>query len=81
MKLEAATKTKLEHGKARLAAEFTSVPPTAISASVDATAGQLLESASFDDYIPLLAQKDVRNRYSDCVRPESRSAAGRPLDG
>jgi hypothetical protein len=68
MKLESATKTKLEHGKTRLAAEFDAVPRGLISTAVDATAGQLLQEARFDDYIPLLAQRYVRAR----LRAQSR---------
>jgi hypothetical protein len=63
MKLEPATKAKLEHGKATLAAELATVPRAVISNSVDATAARLLRSARFDDYIPLLAQKYVRNGF------------------
>jgi hypothetical protein len=62
MKLEPPTKAKLEHGKTTLAEEFTTVPRTVISTSVDATAGHLLRSARFDDYIPLLARRYVRDR-------------------
>ena len=68
MRLEPATKTKLEHGKTRLAAEFEMVPRALISTAVDATAGHLLQVARFDDYIPLLAQRYVRTRLREHAR-------------
>ena len=65
MRLEPATKTKLDHGKERLAAEFDTVPRSVIFRAVDATAARLLRAARFDDYIPMLAQRYVRNHLMD----------------
>jgi hypothetical protein len=65
MELKPETQTKLQHGKERLAAEFNTVPEQAIAKAVDGAAGRLLRLARFDDYIPMLAQRYVRDSLLD----------------
>jgi Protein of unknown function (DUF3562) len=65
MRLQPATRTKLEHGKDRLAGEFTNVPKSQIEDAVDAAAGRLPRVARFDDYVPMLAQRYVRDTLLD----------------
>ena len=62
MSLRAATRSKVEHAARALAVEFESVPGAVIAAEVEATAMRLLEHARFDDYIPILAHRYVRER-------------------
>ena len=62
MSLRAATKSKVEHAARALAAEFEAVPGAVIAAEVEATAIRLLEHAHFDDYVPTLAHRYVRER-------------------
>jgi hypothetical protein len=65
MKLQPATKLKLEDGKERLAAEFTSVPKEEIGGAIDHVAGQLVGVARFDDFVPVLAERHVRDVLLD----------------
>jgi hypothetical protein len=62
MILTTTTRTKLEHSAKMLAAEFDGVPQAVIAHQVAATAALLLENASFDDYIPILTHRFVRQR-------------------
>jgi hypothetical protein len=62
MILTATTRTKLEHSAKMLAAEFDGVPQAVIAHQVDAAAALLLKTASFDDYIPVLTHRYVRQR-------------------
>ena len=55
-----ATKTKLQHSKEALAAEFEHVPPEDIARRLEEIAHWLLEAARFDDYIPVLAHRYAR---------------------
>jgi hypothetical protein len=74
--LGAATKLKIEHAARALAAEFEAVPCAVIAAEVEATAIRLLEHARFDDYIPILAHRYVRERLrSDGLDPGFAEAA------
>ena len=65
MELQPDTKTKIEHGKDRLVAEFSDVPREEIEKAVDGAAGRLLRIAHFDDYVPMLAQRYVRDSLLD----------------
>jgi hypothetical protein len=65
MKLQPATKHKLEVGRERLAAEFTSVPEDEIGGAIDRVAGRLVEIAHFDDFVPVLAERRVRDVLLD----------------
>jgi hypothetical protein len=58
--LRAATRSKIEHETKTLALEFKDVPRALIAAEVEATATRLLEHARFDDYIPVLVYRYVR---------------------
>ncbi len=62
MKLTPATKAKLEQSKRMLEAEFNTVPHDQIEREIEAIATALVEEAHFDDYIPILAQRSVRDR-------------------
>jgi hypothetical protein len=62
MILKPATTTKLEHIARLLAEEFEAEPDSLITSEVEATAARLLESARFDDYVPILAHRYVRAR-------------------
>jgi predicted ATP-grasp superfamily ATP-dependent carboligase len=65
MKPRPTTDVMLEHGKERLATEFSEVPKDEISKAVDGAAGRLLQVARFDDYVPVLAQRYVRDSLLD----------------
>jgi hypothetical protein len=65
MILQPTTRTKLEHGKERLATEFTGIPKGEIANAVDGAADRLLRLARFDAYVPMLAQRSVRDRLLD----------------
>jgi hypothetical protein len=65
MRLQPATKLKLEVGKERLAAEFTSVPEDEIAGAVDRVAVRLVDVARFDDFVPVLAERRVRDVLLD----------------
>jgi hypothetical protein len=58
--LRATTKSKIERETRTLALEFKAVPHALIAAEVEATATRLLEHARFDDYIPVLVYRYVR---------------------
>jgi hypothetical protein len=63
--LRTTTKTKIEHETKTLAQEFRAVPHPIIAAEVEASAARLLEHARFDDYIPLLVYRHVREVLHD----------------
>jgi uncharacterized protein DUF3562 len=69
MKLRTETKRKVEHGKVRLAVEFWTTPPAEIAKRVDDATHRLLEEAHFDDYVPVLAQRLVRDDLLDRQKP------------
>ena len=75
MVLRAVTRSKIEHETKTLALEFKTVPHALIAAEVEATATRLLEHARFDDYIPVLVYRHVRealrNRESACALVEA----------
>jgi hypothetical protein len=62
MILKTTTRTKLEHSARALKTEFDAVPYAVIAADVEATARSLLERARFDDYVPILTHRYVRDR-------------------
>jgi hypothetical protein len=62
MVLRAVTKQKLEFSTRMLAREFEAVPRGVIASEVEATAARLLENALFDEYVPILAHRYVRDR-------------------
>jgi hypothetical protein len=63
--VRAATRSKIEHETKTLAREFPALPYALIAAEVEATATRLLEHARFDDYIPLLVYRYVREALHD----------------
>jgi len=65
MNLKAETKVKLERSVKILAGEFAAVPRPLIASEVEANAARLLESARFDDYVPILAHRYVRDRLRE----------------
>ena len=67
MVLRAATKSKLEFSARILAREFEAVPRGVIAAEIEATAARLLENARFDEYIPVLTHRYVRERLQEPV--------------
>jgi hypothetical protein len=71
--LRAATRSKIEHATRTLADEFDAVPHDFIAAELEATAMRLLERARFDDYVPLLAHRYVRETLRN--RPPARGFA------
>jgi hypothetical protein len=60
--MRAITRSKIEHATKTLALEFKGAPQSIIAAEVEATATRLLEHARFDDYIPVLVHRYVRER-------------------
>ena len=60
MILRAVTRSKIDHETKTLALEFKAVPHAIIAAEVEATTTRLLEHARFDDYIPVLVYRYVR---------------------
>jgi hypothetical protein len=60
MRATRATEVKLEHSKRALMAEFRGVAPDEIAHRVDEIAHALLESAQFDDYVPVLTHRYTR---------------------
>jgi hypothetical protein len=69
MKLRTETKRKVEHGKVRLAVEFWTTPPEEIAHQIDEATEHLLEEARFDDYVPVLAHRVVRDDLLDRKKP------------
>ena len=67
MVLSAATKAKLEFSAKILAREFEAVPHGVIATEIEATAARLLESARFDEYVPVLTHRYVRERLQEPV--------------
>jgi len=59
------TRSKIEHATKTLALEFEDTPRAAIAAAVEAVARRLLEHARFDDYVPVLAHRYVREALRD----------------
>jgi hypothetical protein len=60
--LRTATKARLEFSARILAKEFEAVPHGLIASEIKATAARLLEHARFDDYVPVLTHRYVRDR-------------------
>jgi hypothetical protein len=75
MILKTATKTKLEHISKMLATEFQAVPDGVIASDVDMTAARLLETASFDDYVPILTHRYVRARLRSAASAQELAKA------
>jgi hypothetical protein len=67
MVFRAATKAKLELSTKILAREFKAVPHALIASEIEATAARLLEGARFDDFVPILTHRYVRDRLKDPV--------------
>jgi len=67
MVLRAATKAKLEFSAKILAREFEAVPHGVIATEIEATAARLLENARFDEYVPVLTHRYVRERLQGPV--------------
>jgi hypothetical protein len=60
-----ATLVKLEHCTKILAAEFSSVPRARIAYEVETHSTRLLETANFDDFVPILTHRYVRDQLRD----------------
>ena len=62
MRLTTTTTKHLEQVPGSLKAEFPGVPLEAIEHDLEERVRQLITNAHFDDYIPLLARRAVRER-------------------
>ena len=58
------TLRKLAHVRTDLRGEFPQVPEEQVDGHVQAVAAELLVLARFDDYVPLLVRRHVRERLS-----------------
>jgi hypothetical protein len=65
MILRAGTRSRIDHATRRLTTEFGDAPPALIGAAVEAVATRLLEHARFDDYVPVLVHRYVREALRD----------------
>jgi hypothetical protein len=76
MIMKTTTVARLEHSTKMLASEFKTVPKAVIASEVEATAIRLLENARFDDFVPILTHRYVRNRLrQDASAPVLAEAA------
>ncbi len=62
MHLSAATRNRLARLKSDLRREFAAVPKEHIDELVDESVAELLKRAQFDDFVPLLTSRRVRER-------------------
>jgi hypothetical protein len=70
MRATRGTEVKLERSKQALVAEFRSVAPDEIARRVDEIAHALLESARFDDFVPVLVHRYTREALHERTRSE-----------
>lgn len=59
------TKERIERLPHQLHAEFPEVPLALLEHDIEERARELLRSAHFDDFVPLLVRKTVRDRLHD----------------
>jgi len=74
MKLTATAYKRLEHVPRALHSEFPAIPIEEIESDLEAHVRHLLEQAHFDDFVPLLARRAVREhlRRAALTQPASR---------
>jgi len=65
----AATRSKLAHALADLLHEFPDQPEQHVEAMIDIVAEDLLETARFDDFVPVLAHRQAREHLRDADVP------------
>lgn len=64
MPLSDATRSRLASLKADLRREFSGLPADRVDQLVEDVVAELLEQAQFDDFVPLLAGRRVRERLA-----------------
>ncbi|HWB21944.1 MAG TPA: DUF3562 domain-containing protein [Gaiellaceae bacterium] len=77
MKLTTSAAKQIEHLPETLHEEFPDAPVSVIEHDIEARVRDLIADAHFDDYVPLLVHKSVRERLRKVSRRTTRRPASR----